>query len=70
MTESLVMFLQGISAALAWVSGLIFFRFWRDSRDAFFAFFGVGFWILALSWTLLALSVPQARRGRTSMRYG
>ena len=54
----LVPFLQAVSAALAWVSGLIFLRFWRQSRDVLFAFFGAGFWVMALSWALLALLSP------------
>ena len=46
--------LQAIAAVAAWANGLFFLRFWRDSRDALFAFFGVAFWLLALSWGLLA----------------
>ena len=53
-----IVFLQGISATGAWVSGLFFLRFWRDSRDQLFAFFGAAFWVLALSWALLALFSP------------
>ena len=30
-----------------WVIGLFFFKFWRDSRDRFFAYFAAAFWILA-----------------------
>jgi hypothetical protein len=58
MTHALVPFLQAVSAALAWVSGLIFLRFWRVSRDVLFVFFGAGFWVMALSWALLALVSP------------
>lgn len=57
MNEAIV-FLQGISATGAWVSGLVFLRFWRQSQDQLFAFFGAAFWLLALSWTLLALVSP------------
>jgi hypothetical protein len=56
-TDSIV-FLQGLSAMGAWASGLFFLRFWRDSRDLLFGFFGAAFWLLALSWTLLALISP------------
>jgi uncharacterized membrane protein len=55
---TLVPFLQAVSAALAWVSGMIFLRFWRESRDVLFVFFGAGFWVMALSWALLALVNP------------
>jgi hypothetical protein len=53
-----IVFLQGVAAAGAWVSGLFFLRFWRDSRDSLFGFFAAAFWLLALSWTALALFSP------------
>lgn len=31
-----------------WTIGLFFFKFWRDSRDRFFAYFCFAFWILAV----------------------
>lgn len=57
MTDTIV-FLQGVSAAGAWVCGLLFFRFWRDTHDALFGYFGAGFWLMATSWTLLGLISP------------
>jgi len=59
MTE-IAAFLQGVSAAGAWISGLFFLRFWRREHDPLFAYFAAAFWLLALSWTLLALSRPDA----------
>lgn len=53
-----VAFLQAVSATGAWVAGLFFFRFWRESHDRLFAFFGAAFWLLALSWALLGLVSP------------
>lgn len=53
-----MIFLQGLSAAAAWAAGLFFLRFWRDSGDRLFVYFGVAFWVLALSWSLLALFSP------------
>jgi hypothetical protein len=50
--------LQAIAATGAWVAGLIFLRFWRESSDRLFAFFGTAFWLLALSWLLLSVSSP------------
>jgi hypothetical protein len=50
--------LQAIAATGAWVAGLIFLRFWRESSDRLFAFFGMAFWLLALSWLLLSVSSP------------
>lgn len=58
MRPDYVIFLQAVSAAGAWVAGLLFFRFWRESRDRLFAFFGAAFWLLSLSWALLALISP------------
>jgi hypothetical protein len=51
-------FLQAVSATGAWTAGLFFLRFWRESRDPLFAFFGAAFWLLSLSWVLLALTDP------------
>lgn len=58
MNQTLIAFLQAVSATLAWVSGLIFVRFWRESRDVLFLFFGAAFWMMALSWALLAIVNP------------
>jgi hypothetical protein len=54
----LIAFLQTVSATAALASGLFFFRFWRESRDRLFGFFGAAFFVLALSWALLALINP------------
>lgn len=58
MNADLIAFLQAISATGAWVSGLFFLRFWRESRDPLFGFFGAAFMLLALSWALLGLTSP------------
>jgi len=55
---AIVPFLQTVSATAAVAAGLFFFRFWRESRDRLFAFFGAAFWVLAVSWALLALINP------------
>ena len=60
MRVSLIAFLQAVSATAALAAGLFFFRFWRESRDRLFAFFGAAFWVLAVSWALLALVNPSA----------
>jgi drug/metabolite transporter superfamily protein YnfA len=41
-------FLSGMAAALCLVAGLFFLRFWRKTRDRFFAFFAAAFWLMAL----------------------
>ena len=58
MRFGIVPFLQTVSATAAAAAGLFFFRFWRESGDRLFAFFGAAFWVLALSWILLALIAP------------
>ncbi len=58
MSPDYVAFLQGLSAAGAWVGGLFFIRFWRESSDRLFAYFAAAFWLLAVSWTLLGLISP------------
>ena len=58
MRLALIPFLQAVSATAAMASGLFFFRFWREGHDRLFAFFGAAFWVLALSWALLALVNP------------
>jgi hypothetical protein len=59
MTSSdLNVFLWGASAAASWTAGLLFLRFWRDTRDRFFALFAGAFWALSLNWIGLALTDP------------
>lgn len=58
MPPEVIVFLQRISATGAWVSGLFFLRFWRDTRDPLFGYLAAAFWLLALSWALLALFSP------------
>ena len=62
MRLAIIPFLQTVSATAAAAAGLFFFRFWRESRDRLFAFFGAAFWVLALSWSLLALIDPSDER--------
>ena len=57
-TQDLKLVLWGASALAALVAGLFFLRFWRDTRDRFFALFAVAFWVLAADWTALAIFNP------------
>jgi hypothetical protein len=54
--SSLTPVLQGATAALACVGGLFFWCFWRRSRDRFFIFFALSFWIESANWLHLGLS--------------
>jgi hypothetical protein len=57
-THPMKLFLWGASALACWAIGTFFFRFWRETRDRFFALFAVAFWVLALDWLALALFNP------------
>jgi hypothetical protein len=50
--------LQAMTATGAWVAGLLFFRFWRDTTDRLFALFAFAFWLLSASWLTLAVLDP------------
>jgi hypothetical protein len=49
-------FLLGLIVMACLVAGLFFVRFWRKTRDRLFAVFALAFWLLALNWTLLAIT--------------
>ena len=51
-------FLTGVAAAGSLAVGLFFLRLWHETRDRFFAFFGIAFWVLALNWLALAWATP------------
>lgn len=55
---AIIVFLQAVSATASLVAGLFFLRFWRDSSDRLFAFFGAAFCLLSLSWALLGIYSP------------
>ncbi|WP_257460082.1 DUF5985 family protein [Archangium lipolyticum] len=41
-------FISGMTSALCCVAGLFFLRFWRKTRDRFFAFFATSFLLMAV----------------------
>jgi hypothetical protein len=47
--------LIGAIAALSFVIGSFFMRFWRVTRDRFFLLFGLSFWIEAANRVLLSM---------------
>ncbi len=49
--------LMGAIAVASFVVGLIFFRFWRHTRDLFFLFFALSFWLEAANRVALGLLV-------------
>jgi hypothetical protein len=48
-------FLNGVSAGGSFVAGLLFFRFWRDSGDRLFFWFGFAFWMFAANWSAISV---------------
>ncbi|MEP7049868.1 MAG: DUF5985 family protein [Pseudomonadota bacterium] len=54
----MIVFLWGMLTMACLVIGLFFFKFWRTSRDRFFLFFALAFWVFALNWLALAASHP------------
>ena len=60
MTPEQIAVLQGVAATAAAACGVFFVRFWRETKDSLFVYFGVAFWLLALSWALLAGFNPAA----------
>jgi hypothetical protein len=36
----------------------VFFKYWRLSRDRFFLFFFLAFWVLSLDWIVLIVEHP------------
>jgi hypothetical protein len=45
-------FLQGAITLACLAIGLKFLRYWRLSRDRFFVWFAVAFWMFAAGWVL------------------
>jgi hypothetical protein len=49
--------LMGAIALASFVAGLFFFRYWRSTRDTFFLYFALSFWIEAANRVALGLLV-------------
>jgi hypothetical protein len=58
MTTDLIAALQIMATTAGWTAGLFFVRFWRDTGDRLFLFFAGAFWLLSLSWLVLAIFDP------------
>jgi hypothetical protein len=50
--------LWGALATTCGVAGLFFLKFWRVSKDRFFLFFLLAFWVLSLNWIVLIVEQP------------
>lgn len=58
MSTDVIIALQAISATAAAAAGVFFFGFWQDTRDRLFLLFAWAFWLLSLSWLMLAFVNP------------
>lgn len=54
----MIEFLNGVTVAASLGVGLFFVRLWSETRDRFFALFGLAFWVLALNGFLLVWATP------------
>lgn len=52
-------FLIGAIAMAAWVAGVFFLRFWRDTGDRLFFIFAIAFWLLGLTRLALIWMSPR-----------
>lgn len=60
--------LFGGIAIASMVAGLFFFRFWHQTRDRFFLYFALSFWIEGLN--RLALSLLEVGDEQSPLFYG
>lgn len=51
-------FLNGISAGGSFVAGVLFVRFWRDTSERLFLWFGLAFWMFTLNWSAISFCRP------------
>jgi hypothetical protein len=49
-------YLSGVASGLAVAAALFFLRYWRRSRDRFFAIWSVSFLLLAAQWAVSAIT--------------
>jgi hypothetical protein len=49
-------YLSGAASALAAVAGVFFLRYWRDSRDRFFAIWAFALALMAMQWAVSAFN--------------
>ena len=51
-------FFNGISACGSFVAGVLFLRFWRDTRERLFFWFALAFWMFTVNWIAVSLLRP------------
>jgi hypothetical protein len=50
MNDIMGILLAGALAMACALAGLVFLRFWKSSRDSFFLYFAVSFWLQGAQW--------------------
>ena len=63
-------YLSGAASALAATAALFFLRYWRESRDRFFAIWSVSFAMLAAQWGVSALTGSDSHAEAYLLRLG
>jgi hypothetical protein len=63
-------YLSGAASALAATAAVFFLRYWRASRDRFFAIWAVAFGFLAAQWGVAALSGSDSHSQAYLLRLG
>ena len=58
-TEKLNLILTGALILGFWIGGLLFFKYWKRTRDSLFAWFAAAFWMLMAERILLVLVNPE-----------
>ena len=53
-----VAFLQAVAATAAFINGVFFWRFRRETGERLFTLFACAFWLLSVSWAVLAVFNP------------
>lgn len=49
----------GVQTTCALLAGLFFLRFYKQTRDTFFLYFAIAFWVLGAHWVGLAFEPPE-----------
>jgi hypothetical protein len=52
-------FLWGGLTVCSGIAGLLFLRFWKETRERLLLYFALAFWILTINWLLLAVLRPK-----------
>ncbi len=51
----------------AWICGIYFYKFWRQSQDRLFILFAIAFWIMALERLVLVLIATPSEEVRSAV---